>query len=207
MTDTEKFFEDVYGLDRAKDTKDYYERWAEQYDEAVLNNGYASPRRVAEAMAAHVADKSAPLLDLGCGTGLSGESFAAAGFTTIDGSDFSEEMLAVARTKGVYRHLEAGDLNRPIPAQPGDYADIAAVGVFSPGHAPAEMIGQVMDLLPPGGCFGFTLNDHAIEERVYENEVGKLAADGRLTIVFEDYGDHLPGQDLKSKVLVLRTPS
>ncbi len=58
---------------------------------------------MAAALAALVGDLDAPLLDLGCGTGLSGEAFMSAGFSVIDGTDFSETMIAVARNKpGLY---------------------------------------------------------------------------------------------------------
>ena len=166
MTKREGFLDKVYDLDDADKTQALYHDWATSYDEEMRVSGYASPGRAAAAMAAQVADITAPLLDLGCGTGLAGQAFRDAGFTTIDGTDFSEEMLAVARRKGLYRKITLGDLNDPIPARSGDYDNIAAVGVFSPGHAPAEMIDLVFGLLPVGGCFGFSLNDHALEERV-----------------------------------------
>jgi len=204
MTKQEGFLDKVYDLDDAEKTQALYRDWAKSYDEELRASGYASPARTAAAMAAQVADVTAPLLDLGCGTGLAGQAFRNAGFITIDGTDFTEEMLEAAKAKGIYRKLTLGDLNDPIPAQPGDYANIAAVGVFSPGHAPAEMIDLVFGLLPQGGCFGFSLNDHALEEASYEGRVKDLAVDGTLEVAFQEYGDHLPKIDLKSKIYVLR---
>ena len=81
---------------------------------------------------------------------------------------------------------------------------MAAIGVFSPGHAPAGMIGDVMASLPSGGCFGFSLNDHALEDSSYKEAIAKLADDGVAATVFEEYGDHLPGIGLKSLICVLR---
>lgn len=198
------FFDRAYDLEDAKQTRTLYDEWAASYDEELRAAGYASPARTAAAMAAAVADKAAPLLDLGCGTGLSGEALRAAGFTAIDGTDFSVEMLAVAETKGLYRRLTKGDLNTPIPARPGDYANAAAVGVFSPTHAPAEMIDAVTDLLPPGGCFGFSLNDHALAEPAYEKRIDGLVEAGTVEVVSDTYGDHLPQIGLKAKIYVLR---
>ncbi len=204
MGDKKIFLDNVYVLTDANRTREYYRQWAKTYDDEVRANGYASPQRIAKAMADHVADKTAPLLDLGCGTGLSGEAFAAAGFTTIDGSDFSPEMLAAAKTKNIYRKLVPGDFNEPIPAKPGEYANIAAVGVFSPAHAPAEMIDTVVELLPRGGCFAFTLNDHALAEEAYERQVEALLKSGRIKIVFNEYGDHLPARSIQSRIYLLR---
>ena len=204
MAGKKEFFDRAYDLDGPEKTRALYSEWAESYDAELREKGYASPARTAAAMAAQVADKTAPLLDLGCGTGLSGEVLRDAGFSVIDGTDFSPEMLAVAETKGLYRKLTKGDLNRPIPARPGDYANATAVGVFSPSHAPAEMIDAVMALLPAGGCFGFSLNDHALAEEAYEQRIGELKDSGKVEVAFDEYGDHLPGIGLKARIYVLR---
>ncbi len=199
------FLQRAYDLDGGEATQALYSDWAATYEAEVRANGYVTPSRCAVALAAHAADVAAPLLDLGCGTGLSGEAFRAAGFATIDGTDFSDAMLAHARTKpGVYRRLTRGDLTTPIPAEPGDYANMSAVGVFSPSHAPAAMIETAISLLPPGGCFVFSLNDHALEDASYREVVDGLAAAGTAQPVFDEYGDHLPGIDLKAAVIVLR---
>ena len=199
------FLQRAYDLDGGAATQALYSDWAATYEAEVRANGYVTPARCAAALAAHAANLTAPLLDLGCGTGLSGEAFRAAGFTIVDGTDFSDAMLAHARAKpGVYRHMTRGDLTRPIPAEAGDYANIAAVGVFSPSHAPADMIETAVRLLPPGGCFVFSLNDHALEDASYRQTIDRLAENGAVRAVFDEYGDHLPGIDLKAAVVVLR---
>lgn len=204
MTPPDQFLENVYDLDDPDKTHEFYRQWARTYDDEMRANGYASPDRVAEAMSRAVTDKSLPLLDLGCGTGLSGEALVSAGFTTVDGSDFSDEMLAAARTKNVYRRLVKGDASEPIRAGAGDYGNVTAVGVFSPGHAPPDLIDHVLALLPPGGCFGFTLNDHALEEEAYEARIEERLALGDIDVAFKDYGTHLPKAGIKSMVYVLR---
>ncbi|MEM1315762.1 MAG: methyltransferase domain-containing protein [Pseudomonadota bacterium] len=198
-----KFLDGAYALDGPEATKALYSDWAEHYDAEVAENGYASPRRCAEALAAAVEDKAAPVLDLGCGTGLSGVAFRAAGFETLDGSDFSPEMLAAAERKGVYRRLIRGDLNEPLPGEEGEYAHIAAVGVFSPGHGPASLIHEVMRLLPAGGCFVFTLNDHAMEDPSYEGAVREVVDGGWAQVLSKDYGEHLPKIEMGSTVYLL----
>lgn len=199
------FLDRAYDLEDPEKTKAFYEEWAATYEEETRVNGYVTPRRCAAALADRVPDKSAPLLDLGCGTGLSGVAFRDAGFTCIDGTDFSREMLACARTKeGVYRRLIGSDLNELLPGAAGDYGNIAAVGVFSPGHAPPEMIDAVMEKLPAGGCFVFSLNDHALAIPGYEQRMDALVATGRAEVAFREYGDHLPGRAIGAIVAVLR---
>lgn len=204
MNETRKFLDGAYGLEGAVKTQEFYRQWANTYDAEIAANGYASPTRTAAAMAAIVPDLTRPLLDLGCGTGISGKAFQQAGFTTIDGTDFSEEMLAAAKTKNIYRRLSKGDINSPIPAQKDEYSSIAAVGVFSPGHAPAHVIEQVLGLLGSKGYFGFSLNDHALEAGEFEHKIQELLVRAEIEIAFEEYGDHLPGIELKSKIYVLR---
>ena len=203
MTD-KKFLDNVYELESVEDTRALYADWAGSYDAEVGAQGYATPRRCAEALAGAVADKSAPLIDIGCGTGLSGVAFAEAGFTTIDGSDLSEEMLEKARSLGVYRTLWLADIAAETPFEPGAYANAAAVGLMSPGHAPPGLIDAVMAALPQGGCFVFSLNDHALENPEYEGRVRDHADTGAAEVLFREYGDHLPGIGLKSVVYVLR---
>jgi predicted TPR repeat methyltransferase len=198
------FLDRVYGIETPEQTRQLYEDWAQTYDDEVRANGYATPGRCAAALSKIAADKAAPLLDLGCGTGLSGEAFREAGFTTIDGTDFSPEMLRVAERKGIYRRLIQGDLQRPIPAEPGDYAHAAAVGVFSPAHGPAGLIEQVIAVLPEGGGFVFSLNDHALADPSYDQAIQDLVDAGRVEQVHRDYGDHLPGRGLKSAVVLVR---
>lgn len=205
MPSKRQFLDGAYKVEDGSSTQTLYRDWAASYEAEVRENGYVTPERCAAALAAAVADRTLPILDLGCGTGLSGEALRDAGFSTIDGSDFSEEMLAYARSKpNLYRDLILGDLTTPLPGKPGDYHAAAAIGVFSPGHAPAAMIEQVMDLLPAGGCFVFSLNDHARKDPDYEREIERLEKAGKVEIVSNENGPHLPKRGIEAFVCVLR---
>jgi len=80
------FFDRIHGPATADDVVGLYDDWAERYDADVGGAGYVTPRRVAVALAGTVADTSTPVLDYGCGTGLSGVALSGAGFTRIDGA-------------------------------------------------------------------------------------------------------------------------
>lgn len=195
----------VYGFDDPHEVRDYYDDWADDYDAELEANGYASPRRVAEAVAALVADTAAPVLDYGCGTGLSGEALVGAGFAVIDGADPSEEMLRVARDRDVYRSLVVLDLGEPEPPFPAaSYDVVTAVGVIGPGAAPHTLVGQLLDLVVPGGVFGVSLNDVAIEDPDYRSTLEDVVGSGRAELLFEERGPHLPGIDVRSTVCVYR---
>ncbi len=196
--------ENAYDLQNANATRDFYNDWAATYDAEIAENGYATPERCAAALA-EIVDPAAPILDIGCGTGLSGLALRAAGFTTIDGTDLSPEMLDLARARdGVYRRLFAGDLNTPLPVEPGAYAAATAVGVINPGHAPPETIDAVLAILPPGGCLAFSLNDNALAEPAFPDRVEKVLATGVATCLHRAHGPHLPGIGLEATVYVLQ---
>ena len=82
---TEKFLEKVYGLNTVEETVDHYNRWAASYDAEIAENNYATPGRIADALWSVLPDATAPLLDFGCGTGLSGVALRRVGYETIDG--------------------------------------------------------------------------------------------------------------------------
>lgn len=199
-----KFLEEVYDLESAEATKAFYGDWSSTYDLEVEENGYETPARAAEAFAALVPDLTAPLLDIGCGTGLSGAAFKAAGFSVIDGTDFSTEMLAKAREKQIYRNLLIADLNTPFPFEPGAYDNLAAIGVLNPKHAPAETLDQMLALIGSGGRIVFSLNDHALADPSYEGRLRENIDSGFAQLEFKEDGPHLPKIGLNSTVYVLR---
>ncbi|RED11394.1 class I SAM-dependent DNA methyltransferase [Pontivivens insulae] len=201
---TRKFLDEVYDLaDDAGGTEKLYTEWAASYDAEVAENGYVTPQRCAEALAQFVDDKSQPLIDIGCGTGLAGLAFRAAGFPTLDGVDLTPAMIAQAEARGIYRTLRLGQVDDAAPFEARRYALAAAVGLFSPSHAPAETIDAVMTALPAGGLFVFSLNDHALAERTYEGRVMSWLDSGAAQCLFREHGEHLPAQDIGSVVYVL----
>jgi predicted TPR repeat methyltransferase len=201
-----RFLDHAYDLPDRQATAAFYGDWAASYDAEITGNGYATPARCAAALAAHAANPGAPVLDIGCGTGLSGLALAAAGFGTIDGTDLSAEMLARAEARGVYRRLFRGDLADPLPVAPGAYANAAAVGVVSPGHAPPETMDAVLAILPAGGCFVLSLNDHALADPAFPGHIERLVAGGEAELLFREHGAHLPGIGLEATVFVVRKP-
>lgn len=198
-----QFLDTAYGLENMDKTRSFYDDWAATYDAEIERNGYATPRRCAEALARH-ADLTAPLLDLGCGTGLSGIALRAAGFTTVDGAEPSAEMRSRAEACGAYRAIHAIEPEDPLPFEPGTYAHVVAAGVISPGHAPPEAMDKALAILPPGGCLVFSLNDHALEEAPYPDRATALVSGGVAELLHREHGPHLPGIGLESTIYVLK---
>jgi predicted TPR repeat methyltransferase len=182
-----------------EETRALYRDWAATYDADIKGAGYATPARLAAALDAAVADKATPVLDFGCGTGLSGLALSARGFTVIDGTDITPEMLDKAAATGAYRRTW---LSEPAAAPGGSYGAIVAAGVVSLGAAPPETLALLLDAVAPGGLVAFSYNDATLAEADYM--VALDAAKARSETIHHSYGDHLPGKDMKSAIYILR---
>ncbi|MBK1636587.1 class I SAM-dependent DNA methyltransferase [Rhodovulum adriaticum] len=194
------YLDDVYDIAERDGLETLYAKWAGSYDDELTENGYITPARVARAMAA--TGCKGPVLDIGCGTGLSGAALRAAGFAQIDGADISAPMLEEARKKGLYRDLLVTDPDAPLPVTPGDYPTIAAIGVVTTGAAPAEFLEDLAAALAPGGHLAFSFNDHALEDESYSAALDRLLASD-FTLVFREYGPHFHQRDMGSAVYVI----
>lgn len=180
-----------------------YKDWAKDYDKDVSGRGYMTPARIAAALAVFMPDKTQPILDFGCGTGISGLALSAAGFTQIDGTDITAEMLARAEPKGVYRKLWQGEPGSN-PATPGTYAAIVAAGVVSLGAAPPETLVQLVDSIAPDGLIALSFNDPTLENGTYDKALESEVDLGRVEVLFRKHGPHLQDMDMGSDVIVLK---
>ena len=153
------YLQDVYD-GGTTDSRELYASWAATYDYEVKKNGYVTPKRVATALKEVVTDQSELILDYGCGTGLSGLALQLVGFKNIDGLDVSKEMVSLAEKKSIYRNLKIFNPNTEIPVHPEQYQIITAIGVIGAGAAPLEVFDDLFSLLPRGGLFAFSFNDH-----------------------------------------------
>lgn len=194
----------AYGLNGPDEVNEFYAGWAEEYDAEIAENGYVTPGRCAEALAQFVTDKSAPIMDLACGTGLSGAALTREGFSTIDGFDLTPEMLDEARGKGIYRSLARADLSQPLDMAEGAYTHAVAVGCLSPDYMPVTVLDEVLSKLPSGGCFAFSINDYAADEGSFPRHLNEICDCWTAEMLFREYGEHIPGTGLKATVYVLR---
>ena len=204
MTEKRAHLSSAYALTNPEQAREFYQDWAEGYDDEIAENGYATPQRCAEALARFAENPWAPIMDLGCGTGISGLALRAAGFECIDGFDFSQAMLDKAAQKGVYRNLAIADLSQPLTIPEGVYQNAAAIGCITPEYMPATVLDEILSKLPQGGCLAFSVNDHSAQDGTILGRIMALTDCCAAELVFKEYGDHLPGIGLRSTVYVLR---
>ncbi|MEM1374008.1 MAG: class I SAM-dependent methyltransferase [Pseudomonadota bacterium] len=147
----------AYDLSGPASVRELYGAWAETYDQSFAKErGYTLHREVAEHFVR--AGGGGPILDVGAGTGLVGVALAAQGAGPVDGTDISEEMLAVARAKGCYRRCFAGDVTGSLPMADNSYAGIISAGTFTLGHLGPQPLRELLRLTRPGGLLAITVN-------------------------------------------------
>lgn len=201
---SKEFLKQAYGLETVDNTRALYRDWAASYDAEITENGYQTPRRCAEALARHCPDKGASILDVGCGTGLSGIAFRAEGFEALTGNDLSQEMIEIASARDIYDEIHLADLHNPLDFDAGRFDVIAAVGVISVGHAPASTIKEIFDKLAIGGLFVFSINDASIKEGSFTAAADALVARDDAHLCEAHYDEHLPKIGMKSTVYVVQ---
>lgn len=152
--EAKKLLNRAHALENEQQTKELYRDWAATYEETMIDGlGYLSPTKGAQLFGEFVSDHTSKILDVGVGTGLVGQSLAKAGFSDIDGIDYSSEMLREAKKKNCYKELFKADLNRELPFDSETYHGILCIGTFTHGHVKANCLDELFRLLKPGGKF------------------------------------------------------
>jgi predicted TPR repeat methyltransferase len=202
MTAKERFLSNAYSVKTDEETRALYDRWAEVYDEELTENSYRQPARCAEALRILCDPQDCEVLDVGCGSGLSGLALRATGFDFVDGCDFSPGMLAKAEQSGHYRRLFATNLNQPpMDAEDASYDAATCVGVFSFGHVSPDALDDILRVVKPGGALVIGLNDHFYQEGSLTRKLAVLENAGKLSVKSSEHGEHIPGTGLSGWVI------
>ena len=167
--------DNAYSLNGPDDAKRLYADWAETYDQEFAGAmDFIVPDRVAAAYLS--ADGRGPVLDFGCGTGLAGVALARLAVGPIDGADLSSEMLDVARRKGVYRDLIAGDVMARLDIPNGSYQGIISSGTFTHGHVGPDALNELLRIAAPGAQFALSINGAHFEAAGFRAKFRDLKA-------------------------------
>ena len=160
-------------------TVEIYDQWAaDGYDAQIAANSICCDNLVAKFFSLVKAD-AAPLkiLDAGCGTGRVGEVCQRdknnVAIDLIDGIDYSQGMLDVAKTKNAYNNLTVVDLTKPFDPTlfpTNTYDAMLCSGVFLQGHVGPEAIPELSRVVKVGGLLCFTVRPTFFEKTKTEWE-------------------------------------
>jgi predicted TPR repeat methyltransferase len=175
-----------------------FDQYAVRFDQALVEKlGYQAPALLRALIDAHTTQEFTDVLDLGCGTGLSGEPLRPIA-RRLTGIDISAGMLARARDRKCYDALIEGDLTETLNAMQRETSDLAVAAdvlVYLGDLAP--LFAAVARALKPNGVFAFSverLEDQGGDYRLTEGRryahaadylQGLAAAQGFQTIAFE----------------------
>ena len=180
-----------------------YDEMAPAYDDTLLREwGYQAPAIAAELLTRYV-DLQTTILDVGCGTGLTGGELKRVGFETIHGTDISLPSLEHAARKGAYRSLVRANLLEPLPFADDTFDAAICVGVLS--YITGDILFRELCRVVRGG--GILLLSHRtdlIAERSFGEFLAAFAAQGFWSQVFHSANHpYLPGHaDFGSRIEV-----
>ena len=191
-----ELLERAYALDSDEKSRALYRDWAQTYDETMLQGlHYQSPQTVARLLAAHLPDRQAAVLDIGCGTGLLGQGLAEHGFGTIDGLDVSPEMMQVAQRRGVYRRFIEADLNLPLAIPDASYGGASCCGTFTHGHVGAGCLDELFRVLRSGAPFAFTVKLEVFDSLGFKDKLAALGQQGTIRMLSFAHDRHYATSD------------
>jgi predicted TPR repeat methyltransferase len=187
-----------------------FDQYAEAFDEHLTGAlGYRTPQRLRELYDELAGDATGlRVLDLGCGTGLSGLAFRdRAAF--LAGVDLSPRMLDKARARELYDELQCGDVVPTLAAEGHAWELVLAADVFVYLGDLAAVMAAAARALRPGGWLLFSVEQgdgrdfvlgksgryaHSVEylQRL-AGEAGLTVRAARETVLRQDFGQDVQG--------------
>lgn len=189
---------------RSGDKRDLWDEWAPDYDVDLLGElGYAAPEQAGRLFMELVPERSARILDAGCGTGLAGQFLADHGYTDLHGIDYSEPMLDVAASRNVYASLGRHDLTQPLSSHEA-FDAVLCVGVFAFFPPYVEDLGHLVAAVKTGAPVVVTVNGRGWVEKHWEPRLAAAAGDGNFTVQRVLTIPYLETEGIDGRLLVLR---
>ena len=194
-----KNYENLDLKDAKNDKKltEVYRDWAKKYDydnDHVL--GTVSQPKSVNLLSTRLKDKTAKIIDVGCGTGLVGEKLKAKDFIYFDGLDISKDMLSIAKSRG-YRNLFLGSLNKQLPVLDDAYDAAMCIGVFTHGHVSSDGFNELCRIVKPGGYVCFTINEGVFEEYGFKEMIAEFQLNKAWEVISLYKDDYMTLENVK----------
>ncbi len=143
-----------------------FDGYAPRFEAHLVSLGYRVPGVLRAALLAQIPSLAdgvplGPVLDLGCGTGLMAVVLSDLPAGPITGIDVSQGMLAEARAKQLYAHLEQAEISAFLARDTTAWPVILAADVFCYLGMLDDVLRLVHARLAPGGILAFTVEELA----------------------------------------------
>ncbi|KAM8826368.1 methyltransferase-like protein 27 [Synchiropus picturatus] len=154
--------------DNSAQTTDFYDNWAETYEQDIVNKlHYSSPHKLVEYLAEKfVGDREKALvLDVACGTGLVAKLMEEQGFRNFVGVDSSIGMLKLAEHTKLYQALHQKLLGTELlSTEPDTYDVVALAGALDVGFVPISVVREMCSTAKSGGYICISRGHHKGEQ-------------------------------------------
>ena len=204
----ESYYHDLADHREKDSVANHYDKWADDYEEVHATTGLLElNKNCTNTLAKYLVGKDLDILDVACGTGLTGEYLHKLGYTRIDGVDGSNNMMKKAHEKKIYASLKQGRITRTesLPCSPNTYDGIICVAAIARNAIDMEYaLRDFVRISKPGGIVTYTINHEGLP---FMEEHGKLMQDGTIEMLYLqriNYVKGVIGKDLKCYLCVIR---
>ena len=168
MGERTNFFDGYEKARSANNVVSYYDQNAVAYEKTLKELGYKDTtdygantllQHLQENMKEKTVDQL-EVLDLGCGSGLTGVSLNQSGFKKVDGVDPAKGMLEMATKRNVYRNVVEGIITdtQKLSFSDAQYDGVLCIGCFTRGHIVLkDGLQEILRLLKNGGVAVYTV--------------------------------------------------
>lgn len=160
----------------------YYDDWASEYDADLADMGYQAPEMAARMLAEQNLPPTARILDVGCGTGLTGQALESRGFTALTGLDLSKASLKLAKNKKCYEALHPCDINQPLPFADGIFAAAQCIGTLTYVADVESFMRELCRVVRPASPILFT-HRQDLYTSDFNAALARVTEDGLWTLV------------------------
>ena len=169
-----KWLDIVYNEKSSIKLKQHYKSWANDYDQDLIDWGYAYPSQLKKIMSQDIKlKKSSKILDAGCGTGLVAEVLGDMNFKNIVGLDYSLDMLKIAKDKKIYTRLIQESLNKKTSLRSNQFDVVLCTGVLTSGHVGAKAINELIRVTKNKGYLILSIAESIYEKLGFKDEIEK----------------------------------
>ena len=169
-----KWLDIVYNEKSSIKLKQHYKSWANDYDQDLIDWGYAYPSQLKKIISQDIKlKKSSKILDAGCGTGLVAEVLGDMNFKNIVGLDYSLDMLKIAKDKKIYTRLIQESLNKKTSLRSNQFDVVLCTGVLTSGHVGAKAINELIRVTKNKGYLILSIAESIYEKLGFKDDIEK----------------------------------